>query len=82
VVHDLPGVRGIQLLECFLGPFPGLQCQIRVIALADGPTKCYLAGMTDNGHQDGFPMSICVQKLGEIGVEHLKQADFLHCSGL
>jgi hypothetical protein len=42
------------------------------------PNESRFAGVADNGHQEGLFVSIYVQKLREIGVNYLKQADFVH----
>ena len=80
MVHDHRRIRDIQLLERLLGAFPSLQCQNCVRALPNDPAEGHLTGVTDDRHQDGLPVSICLQELGEIGVEHLEQVDFFHLS--
>jgi len=77
-MHDHPHVRDTHLLERPLGMFPSLQCQGCTPALPNSPAKRHLADVTDDRHQDGLSISICVQNLGEISVNHLEKADFVH----
>ena len=76
MVQDHPPIGDVQLPEGVLGMRPRLHRQRRIRVFADGPAIRHFTRVANDRNQKSLAIPIGIEQLGEVGVGHLKQANY------